>query len=364
MMNLPPLMWLVDGYIPERSFTVMFGEAGVGKTFLALDIACCIATGRDSWCGQRVTSAGPVVYVSAEGSWGLGSRLRSWQTQHGLDDLDGMWFYNDPVDLVDTGRASAFASQIAKHKPELVVIDTLARCLVGGDENSSKDMGLAVRSIDIIREVADCAVLVLHHPTKTQKKTERGSGALKGAADAVFWVGSGSPRQVVAQKMKDAREPKMLGFHLVEVGESMVVVATDAPPEPVRTDENTTDLLRVLADAGNGGLTHGEWRSTCVDGGKSKATFGRILESIRKSGYVEKVGGSGKHQTNGRFVLTDSGREFLGLAVSVQSHSVSRDHGIPSRSHSVSPPLGETDEPNPETKPETDPWNATNKEKT
>ena len=38
---------LIEDYLPENSLVALIGESGAGKTFLALDMACCIATGKD-----------------------------------------------------------------------------------------------------------------------------------------------------------------------------------------------------------------------------------------------------------------------------------------------------------------------------
>lgn len=41
--NLPPLRWLIEKEIPENGLTVLFGESGVGKSFVALDYALRVA---------------------------------------------------------------------------------------------------------------------------------------------------------------------------------------------------------------------------------------------------------------------------------------------------------------------------------
>ena len=58
------------------------------------------------------------------------------------------------------------SSQARREEPKLIIFDTLARCMVGGDENSPLDMGRAVAAADRVRVETGAAVLLVHHPTK------------------------------------------------------------------------------------------------------------------------------------------------------------------------------------------------------
>jgi hypothetical protein len=40
----------------------------------------------------------------------------------------------------------------AEHRPALVVFDTLARSMVGGDENSARDMGQLIDGAEHVRQ--------------------------------------------------------------------------------------------------------------------------------------------------------------------------------------------------------------------
>ena len=59
--------------------------------------------------------------------------------------------------------------------PALVVIDTLARSMGAGDENTAKDAAMFVRNCDLIREATGAHVMVIHH---TGKDEEEGRDAL------------------------------------------------------------------------------------------------------------------------------------------------------------------------------------------
>ena len=68
VMALRDPSWLVDGILPQGGLAVLFGDAGLGKSFLALDWACSVVSGRN-WL-ERPVSQGSAVYVGAEGGPG------------------------------------------------------------------------------------------------------------------------------------------------------------------------------------------------------------------------------------------------------------------------------------------------------
>jgi RecA-family ATPase len=72
--------------------------------------------------------------------------------------------------------------------PRAVVLDTLARCMGEGDENTAKDMGRFVTRCGAIERHFGCVVVVVHHMGKDASKGGRGSNALNGAADVTMTV--------------------------------------------------------------------------------------------------------------------------------------------------------------------------------
>src|SRR5260221_14709356 len=77
---MPPMRWLIEGILPEGLLSIIFGEHGSFKSFLALDFALCIATGT-AWNGHLLEPA-PVVYVAGEGIGGLGESILGRGRRH------------------------------------------------------------------------------------------------------------------------------------------------------------------------------------------------------------------------------------------------------------------------------------------
>jgi AAA domain len=81
--RLPKREALVEGLLDCGAFSPMFGPSGCGKTFFALDLAAHVALGR-AWRGMPVLQ-GAVVYVAAEGGFGILDRLTAFSRRHGID---------------------------------------------------------------------------------------------------------------------------------------------------------------------------------------------------------------------------------------------------------------------------------------
>jgi len=167
-------------------------------------------------------------------------------------------------------------------KPSLVVFDTFARCFLGGEENSSSDVGLAIDSIDQLKQAIACCVLVVHHTNKAGEQ-ERGSVALRGGADTMLALKEVDGQlSLSCDKQKDGRKPESIAVRLEPVGDTLVASA----PRGARPSLSRTDLafLDALATAfPTGPASHSQWRDASSKVGKdSKSSFyyarGRLLK--------------------------------------------------------------------------------------
>ena len=175
--SLPAPEWLVSQLLGDGTLAVLYGAAGVGKTFVALDIALSIATGRPLYDGAAVAQW-PVVYVAGEGVHGIVRRARAWEFHHGRQ-AGNFFVVREAVPFLDSKEVDAFIEGIESKMPALVIVDTLARCFGDGDENSTPDMNRFIGSMDRIRENLACTVLVVHHSGHEQDR-ERGSSGPEG----------------------------------------------------------------------------------------------------------------------------------------------------------------------------------------
>ncbi|HYN08496.1 MAG TPA: AAA family ATPase [Vicinamibacterales bacterium] len=300
VLTLPDPGWLVESRIPSDSVGVLFGEAGAGKTFLAIDLALAIVSGLP-WLGAAVPEAlrGPIVYVTPEGSHGLGQRIAAAKIGRDLQAFDdvplGLYIWPDAVTLLSDEAVSEFIGIARPIRPRLVILDTLARCMVGGDENSARDMGLAVAGVDRIRRSTGATVLAVHHATKAGT-SERGSSALRGASDFMLELVRLDDRLTLScSKAKDAPPFPAIDLRLVPPIEgvpSCVVRLASEASERTAGDLSPTQrrVLNALRECfGAAGATSAEWEGALT--GLPRATYFRARkELIERHGLVRKAG--------------------------------------------------------------------------
>lgn len=325
--HLKPIDWLVKGYVERDSMAVIYGEPGHGKSFVAIDVACSVATGTD-WHGCTV-KPGAVFYIAGEGHNGLARRFRAWSEARGVS-LAGAPLYisNRSVALTDSLNAaevSASVQELAKatgKTPSLIVVDTLARNFGAGDENSAADMGAFVTNLDNnLRHPWKATVAIVHHSGKDTSKGARGSTALRGAVDAEYEVTKDELGTIRMQphKMKDAENPEPLAFTLESVplplvdddgrpvyGAAIKSMDYIEPPKKGRegTGKNQTQAIMALRelyaeqrqrledkdyDPDNARVSLDDWRDRCAF--PHRNSFYKVKESLLESGKIQIIAG-------------------------------------------------------------------------
>jgi KaiC/GvpD/RAD55 family RecA-like ATPase len=289
--NLPPLSYLVDSMIPEGGLSLLYGEPAIGKSFLALDLAYSIATGRP-FLGNSVKQ-GPVIYVAGEGVYGLPKRIRAWRVANNVDAGEeiNITFRKKAIQLADINSVHDFIGSIRQLgvAPKLIIFDTLSRCFVGKDENSAKDMTTLVDIANFIQAELETAVLLLHHPSKARGSTARGSGSLEGAVDAVF-VLSKNNKSLSLSCTKQKDESRFAKINLVldivnleDGSKSCVIKETGSVETEDRIGGQFLETLKCLDEFGISGATSTDWCSSFHDKTtKSYETFNRYKKKLEE----------------------------------------------------------------------------------
>lgn len=244
---------IVQGVITAGGMSVMYGESNSGKSYLAAHLAFCIARGVP-WLGKQV-ERGAVLYVAGEGASSIRRRKRAHERHHGQKvgpfgliptALNLMAGSADVEALVDVIRQSQ--SKIGQ-PVLLVIVDTLARAIAGGNENASEDMGRLVQAGDRIREETGAHLMWVHHTGKDQAKGARGHSSLRAALDTEMEViGEEATKvhtvTVTKQRDLDSKGTRLCGkFVPIELGHTKwgdritacVVEDTDAPAPKLKT---------------------------------------------------------------------------------------------------------------------------------
>jgi hypothetical protein len=313
LLDLPPNKWAIQGMLRAGELAVLYGPPGRWKTFIALDFALSIATG-EAWCGHT-TASGGVLYIAGEGLYAIRERTKAWVQRFGRESRieralhERFFVLGDPVSFLEAER-ERLLKLIESLKPSLIVVDTLARCMAGADENSAEDMGLLIRACDRLRRATGATVLLVHHSGKSDPQTERGSSALRGACDTMLAV-SGDPGKRVTlrcekQKEGEPFEPITFELDIVGVGiEQDGAVRTSGRVRQVAAgdghgadddahEEPSTTIQRTLAESFfEDGATNSELMAATKI---SRATFFRHRKKLVDAGIVERFLKNGHHR--------------------------------------------------------------------
>src|SRR5450830_472619 len=217
MRQLPPIEWLIKGVLPAKGLAAIYGASTAGKTFIALDMARHIATGKP-WFGRRVRLTN-VVYLGLEGEYGLSQRAQAIEQHYGekLPDQIGFLYHGfsitKPQDIKDISHVVAPGAAI--------IIDTLNCAAPGADENSSVDMGLIIDAAKQLQRLTDGLVILVHHTGKNTDAGLRGHSSLIAALDASIEVKrEGEQRSWKVAKGKDGADGfgSQFGLEVVSLG--------------------------------------------------------------------------------------------------------------------------------------------------
>lgn len=287
--DLPDPEPLVENVLDQGGVALLYGKWGSGKSFIALDWAARVATGTP-WQG-RDTEQRRVLYVAAEGAYGLKGRTQAWETGWRTELSDGaLDVYPRPVNLTHAIEAANLAALIDWNGYGLVVIDTLARCMVGADENSARDCGQVVDTLTRLREATPGGrgvVLGVHHTGK-DGETFRGSSAFEAGSDAVYRVKLDGP--VIALERMKRKDGPLVDQHRLRLsrvdGTPSVILECVSPGG--ETHDRSDSLLSHFASHFAGG---GAYASQLVEvSAMSKATVYRALSDLLKRGDIVNTG--------------------------------------------------------------------------
>lgn len=229
-------MDFVEGLLTEGGASVIYGPSNCGKSFWVVDLAVAVASGTP-FRDELEVEQGAVVYIALEGSHGAKNRIAALKQAGRLSLGDPFYLIFDPVSLLEHGHASRLADTIAKigeecdSKVRLVILDTMARAMAGGDENSGVDMTAAVKSIDAIRAATGAHVAIVHHCGKDEARGARGHSSLRAAVDTEIEV-SRPPEETISTvrvtKQRDLQAGEAMPFSL-----KVVTVGTDRRGKPI-----------------------------------------------------------------------------------------------------------------------------------
>lgn len=330
--KLPPVKWLVKGWIPENSTGILYGKWGSAKSFLSFDVGLHLAYGMAAWHGAALPGKPCKVLVLArEGHQGFVQRIDAFKKHHNLaDDTDNLVFMRTPVSFMNADDFKLLEKELRTRKDEfrLVLIDTVARVIPGADMSTPETVTAFMERCDRITRATGATTIGVHHQNKSG--TMMGSVYFEANADFVFEMARDGDEfapltkgTITCTKMKDGEDrwSRALEYQQIVWGSdedpqsSLVVAAvTEANGRQVVLDDKQSRAIAALEDALDECGTNVErqrlptgarvvpvavWRAHCGKRGISdsdkpdsqKKAFNRIKAQLVKRGVVGEYDG-------------------------------------------------------------------------
>jgi KaiC/GvpD/RAD55 family RecA-like ATPase len=219
--NIPDIKWLVENIIPAESIVILGGDVGNLKTFTALHIAACCATGKKVF-GNRETKRIRVLYIDEENRK-ITLKKRMCDLLKGLDsnndiDMDFLICDNIKLDVRDRRSHSRLNEIIRDYNPELIVVDSLVRVMVG-NENDVQEVRKVFEIIKEFIKKYGSSWLLLHHTRKSNGYTKtkddlRGSGDFAAFVDITMMINKKTNERYVISQPKNRLNKNLSNFSI------------------------------------------------------------------------------------------------------------------------------------------------------
>jgi hypothetical protein len=155
--------WAVDGYMPARQITVLFGDGGAGKSYVAMSLALSGLLDRPITARWRMMPLRRVLYLDWEADRDE-QAMRLWELTEGLRShpVHGSLLHRTMRRPLKD-EITAIRAEVDRHDVDLVIADSLAPA--SGPESEHADAALtalqALRSLRV-------TVLCIAHVNKLQ----------------------------------------------------------------------------------------------------------------------------------------------------------------------------------------------------
>ena len=330
---------LHHGMTYKKTLARMSSKPGLGKTFMALDMALSAALGIP-WLGRK-TEQVRVLYLIGEGVADFSLRVAAWEQMHDRKvPAEAIDFLPLPMALheEDSAEVEVLTELVSANGYELVVIDTQARFTAGMEENSNSEAGVLVENLDRLKNECGACVLLIHHTTMSSQDRARGASAISGAVDTdIVLVPTDKGKEFRNYKQKYAQEAAPFTFRLEPYGPSAVIVAkgmrspNDTSPRDMfarpefsrgplgsekgdKIPERAAYVLWRSWQHGTSGASRTEWRAAMqgdedlrITSSNVPARFGEALSTLESRGWLAPGA------TPSKFLLSSTGLEGLGV---------------------------------------------------
>ena len=203
-----PTHWRVEGWLPERTVTLLAANGGVGKSNLSLQMGVAMATGSE-FIGVA-TKPSRVLVISGEDE----GRTVHFRVANICNDLaipmsclaDRMMVYDmTQTDCVlwrdgnPTERMQWLADAVVRHKAEVVIIDNASDVFADNENDRTAVRGF-MRCLNTIAHGTGAAMLLLAHVDKASVRAGAGLDSNSTFSGSTAWNNSARSRWAMVRE--------------------------------------------------------------------------------------------------------------------------------------------------------------------
>jgi hypothetical protein len=251
----PQTQWLIEGLWADQAVGILGGEPKCCKSFLALDIAVSVASGRPCLRHYPVLRAGKVLLFPAEDSLPV---VR--QRLQGIAAVAQVAFDALPVEVItapslrlDTSTdRQRLSNTVQQLQPRLLILDPLIR-LHRVDENDATQIAGLLSFLRQLQRQFQLAVLLVHHARKDSNSSRpgqalRGSSELHGWGDSNLYMRRRGSQLTLSTEHRAAPSQDHIPLQLTQSGSVVALEVMDhSGLEPPIAPSPTARVRQALA---------------------------------------------------------------------------------------------------------------------
>ena len=334
-----PEIFVLERTIVEGGVTMITGESGCGKTWVAVDLCLSILQGEE-WLGLKTKQKNIFIIDEESGKNRLIRRMRKLAAGREMLNISSGEIVSPsseigrlPIkgrtmrqtDLRHSSFVMRMEQKINKDDIGVILIDAFADVTPGANENDVKDMVHAVNNLKYLCEKTGVTIIIIHHNGKAKESAYRGSTAIKAAVDAMLVIHREKDSDILSiesEKERDIKKTK-IGAVLEITEYSARILSSDyidIASQFVKNDnEEERLILQYLYE--NGEIAQSNLtKMISISSGLSEKTITRRIQNLAKSQLLElsKARGTGATMVNTvklNFLKEEKIKNILGITV-------------------------------------------------
>lgn len=255
--------WLIENLWLAETVGFLGSPPKHCKTWLALEMAVCVASGSPCLGAFPVPAPGPVLLYAAEDSAAtVRQRLESLAAHHQVDfNRLPLWVITvDSLRLDRPDDSSRLEATVARYQPRLLILDPLIR-LHQQDENASGPMAALLGFFRSLQRKSRAAIAIIHHSRKNRAPAGyslRGSSDFYAWADVFLHLERRQGRLTLTAEHRSAPSFGPVGIELIHLNDGHPhlelvapdrLITPDPKPNSSQPDAFCTRILELLSES-------------------------------------------------------------------------------------------------------------------